>query len=200
MTKDERTRLLLPFTQDIDLDALRYAVQLARSCQATLLPLALIPLSEEQWAEGPRLEAIEQANDFLEAVKYIAERVGVVLEPHEMSTRDVVRSLSVFAQEMMYEAILLFLHHGTTVLLPPEVVHHLLDQAPCTLCLVRLQPTGRTGPVQTLLKWGSGRLRSWRGRREEVHPLQRHAVPGGQMLILSNGRMTTHAEQEGKKA
>jgi hypothetical protein len=68
------TRLLLPFTQDIDLGALEYAVQLARSCQATLLPLALIPLSEEQWAEGPRLEAIEQANDFLEAVKYIEER------------------------------------------------------------------------------------------------------------------------------
>lgn len=194
------TRLLLPFTQDIDLDALRYALQLARSCQATLIPLALIPLPQEQWAEGPRLEAIEQANDFLEAVKYIAERIGVELEPYEMSTRDVVRSLSVFAQEMMCEAILLFLHHGTTVLLPPEVVHGLQDQAPCTLCLVRLQPMDRTGPVQTLLKWGSDRLRNWRGRKEKVHPLQRHAVPGGQMLILSNGHVTPHAEQEGKKA
>lgn len=190
-------RLLLPFTQDIDLGALAYAVQFARRCKATLIPLALLPLSEEQWAEGPRLEAIEQANDFLEAVKYIAARAGVVVEPHEMYTRDVVRSLSVFAQEMMCEGILLFLQRGTTVLLPPEVMHRLLKQAPCTLCLVRLQPTVRTGPVQRLLKWGSDRLRSWRGRREEAHPLQRHAVPGGEMMTLSNGRVTTHAEQEG---
>lgn len=198
MTKS--TRLLLPFTQDMDLGALEYAVQFARRCKATLIPLALIPLSEEQWAEGPRLEAIEQANDFLEAVKYIAARAGVVVESHEMYTRDVVRSLSVFAQEMMCEGILLFLQHGTTVLLPPEVVRRLLKQAPCTLWIVRLQPANRTGPVQTLLKWGSDQLRRRLGHREEAHPLPGHAVPAGEMITLSNGRVTTHTEQEGKES
>jgi hypothetical protein len=194
------TRLLLPFTQDIDLGALEYAVQLARSCQATLLPLALIPLSEEQWAEGPRLEAIEQANDFLEAVKSIAARVGVVVEPHEMSTRDVVRSLSAFAKEMICEGILLFLQRGTTLLLPPEIVRLLLKQEPCTLWVVRLQPAVRTRPVQTLLKWCSDRIRRRLGHREEAHPLQRHAVPAGEMITLSNGSVTTHTEQEGKES
>lgn len=159
------TRFLLPFTQGIDLGVLEYAVQFARSCQATLIPLALIPLSGQQWAKGPRLEAIEQANDFLEAVKYKAERAGVVVEPCEMGTRDVVRSLNVFAQEMMCEGILLFLRDGTTVLLPPEVVKRLLEQATCRLCLVRLQPKDRTGPVQTLLKRCSDCIRRWRGHQ-----------------------------------
>lgn len=190
-------RLLLPFTQEIDLGALEYAVQFARRCKATLIPLALIPLSEEQWAQGPRLEAIEQANDFLETVEYLAARAGVVIEPYEMSTRDVARSLNVFAQEMMCEGLLLFLRGGTTVLLPPEVVLRLLRQTSCTLCLVRLQSRVRAGPVQTLLKWGSDRIRRWRGCREDAHPLQRHAVPGGEMVTFSNGRVTTHAEQEG---
>jgi hypothetical protein len=192
--------LLLPFTQDIDLDALEYAVQLARGCQATLIPLALIPLSEEQWAEGPRLEAIEQANDFLEAVKYIAERAKVVVEPHEMYTRDVVRSLSVFAQEMMCEGILLFLQQGTTVLLPPEVMRRLLKRAPCTLGIVRLQPANKTGPVRRLLTWGYDQLRRRLGHWEQAHSLPGHAVPTGEMMTRSNGGVTTHAEQEGKEA
>jgi len=192
------TRFLLPFTQGIDLGALEYAVQFARSCQAKLIPLALIPLSEQQWAKGPRLEAIEQANDFLEAVKYKAERAEVVVEPCEMGTRDVVRSLNMFAQEMMCEGMLLFLRGGTTVLLPPEVVKRLLEQATCRMYLVRLQPKDRPGPVQTLLKWCSNCICRWRGHREGALPLQGHAFPAGEMITFSNGLVTTRAEQEGK--
>src|SRR5258708_17601195 len=125
------TRILLPFTQDLDLGALECAVQFARKCHAILVPLALLPLSEHQWTHDPRLEAIEQAVDFLEAVRYKATRTGVPIEPYDMQTRDVVRSIRAFAQEMMCEGTLLFLQRGATVLLPPAVVRGLLEQSPC---------------------------------------------------------------------
>jgi len=191
------TRFLLPFTQCLDMGALAYAVQFSRRRRARLVPLALIPLTEQQWAKGPRLEAIEQANDFLEAVKYKAARAGVLVEPYEMCTRDVVRCISLFAQEMMCEGILLFLQGGTTVLLPPDVVKRLLGQATSKRYVVRLQPMDRKGPVQTLLKRSSDRIRRWRGHRKEAQPLQEHTVPAGEMIILVNGLAMTRAEQEG---
>ncbi|SRR6266849_1982234 len=180
------TRFLLPFTQNIDLGALAYAMQFAKRRQATLVPLALIPLSEQQWAKEPRLEAIEQANDFLEAVKDQAAPVGVVVEPYAMETREVVRSISLFAQEMLCEGILLFLRGGTTVLLPHEVIKRLFEQVPCTLCLVRLHPTDRTRPVQRLLQWGFDCIRRRLGHQEEAH-----TVPAGKMITLSHGDVPT---------
>lgn len=180
------THFLLPFTQNIDLEALAYAMQFAKKRQATLVPLALIPLSEQQWAKEPRLEAIEQANDFLEAVKDQAALVGVEVELCAMETYEVVRSISLFAQEMLCEGILLFLQSGTTVLLPPEVVKRLFEQVPCTLCLVRLHPTDRTRPVQRLLQWGLGCICRKLGLREEAH-----AVPDSKMMTLSHGDVMT---------
>lgn len=177
------TRILLPFTQDLDLGALEYAVQFARACRAILVPLALLPLSTQQWEQGPRLEAMEQANDFLEAVRYKAIRAGVPLEPCDLQTRDVGQSIRLFAQEMMCKGILLFLQGEATVLLSPEVVNSLLEQAPCTRYFVRLQPTARTGPLSTLLK----RWRIWRrprqGQQAGSVPLQGPPVPGGDRLI-----------------
>ncbi len=174
------TRFLLPFTQNIDLGALAYAMQFAKRRQATLVPLALIPLSEQHWAKEPGLEAIEQANDDQ------AAPVGVVVELYVMETREVVRSISLFAQEVLCEGILLFLRGGTTVLLPPEVVKRLLEQVPCTLCLVRLHPTDRTSPVQRLLQWGFDCIRRRLGHQEEAR-----AVPAGKRITLSHGDVPT---------
>jgi hypothetical protein len=72
------THFLLPFTKKIDMAAPAYAVHFAKQHQAPLVPLALILLSGQRGAAGPRLEAIEQANDFLEAVKYQTARIGAV--------------------------------------------------------------------------------------------------------------------------
>ncbi len=177
------TRILLPFTQDLDLGALECAVQFARKCHAILVPLALLPLSEHQWTHDPRLEAIEQAVDFLEAVRYKATRTGVPIEPYDMQTRDVVRSIRAFAQEMMCEGTLLFLQRGATVLLPPAVVRGLLEQSPCKCYLVRLQPTTRTGRLSTLLKRCLNWMRQWQGQQEGAQPMQGSAVPGGELLI-----------------
>ncbi|HZR42552.1 MAG TPA: hypothetical protein VFB12_20695 [Ktedonobacteraceae bacterium] len=149
----------------------------AKRCQATLIPLALIPLTAQQWEKGPRLEAIEQANDFLEAVKYKAARVGVLIEPYEMCTSDVVHSISRFAQEMKCEGILLFLQDATAILLPPAVVMRLLMLATSKRSVARLPPTG--SPKLTLLL--PTRYSGWRcrrqGHREERIPLREHSLP-----------------------
>jgi len=141
----------------------------------------MIPLSEQQRAKEPRLEAIEQANDFLEAVKDQAALGGVEVEPCAMETHEVVRSISLFAQEMLCEGILLFLRGGTTVLLPLEVIKRLFEQVPCTLCLVRLHPTDRTRPVQRLLQWGFDCIRRRLGHQEEAQ-----TVPAAKMITLSH--------------
>ena len=176
------TRLLLPFIHGVDMQVLEYAVQFAVSCQATLVPLALIPLSEQQWAKGPRLEAIEQANDFLEAVKYKAIRAGVPVERFDVVTRDAVGSINMFAQEMACEGVLLFLQEGTTPLLRPTIVGQILEQASCTLYLVRLQPKDNMSVVRALLTQCLRWLGRWRGHQEEVSPQQ--ALPAVEMISL----------------
>ena len=162
--------------------ALASAMQFASNSQAAVVSLALLPLSEYLWAKGPCLEAIEQANDFLATTKPQAARVGVVVPCEEMSTHNVVRRISVFAQEMQCERILLFLRGRTTVLLPPEVVKRLLEQVPCTLSIIRLPATDSTGPRQRLLQ--CDRLQRQPRYREEAHALQASPVSAGEMITL----------------
>lgn len=180
----QTTRILLPFTQDLNLGALEYAIQFARSCRAMLIPLILLPLSAHQWMHSPCLEAIEQAVDFLEAVRWKAIRADVPIESYDLQTHDVVRSIRAFAQEMMCEGILLFQQEGAALLLPTEIVKCLLEQAPCKRYLVHLQPSARTGRLSILVQRCLNRIRQWQGqRKKEVLPRRRPSVPGGEMLI-----------------
>lgn len=119
-------RFLLPFIENIDLEALNEAARFARKHRAVLIPLALLPLSEQQWAEGPRLEMVEQANDFLEAIRCQATQARVAIEPCAIETRDAARSIQVFAQEMMCDKIRLFTRESTAVLLPRPIVQQVL--------------------------------------------------------------------------
>lgn len=146
-------RFLLPFTEQIDLEALREAARFARRHKAVLVSLALLPLSERQWVEGPRLEMIEQANDFLEAVRYQASEARVSMEPYTLETHDAVRSIQAFAQEMMCEKILLFLRESATVLLPRSIMRQLLEEVPCSFCLFQLEGRSWMKTVQRLLRW-----------------------------------------------
>ena len=157
-------------------------MQFAGSCQATLVPLALIPLSEQQWAKGPRLEAIEQANDFLEAVKYKAMHAGIPVERFDVVTRDAVQSINMLAQEMACEGVLLFLQGGTTPLLHPTIMGQLLEQTSCMLYLVRLQPKDNMSAVRALLTQCLRWLSRWRGHQEAASPQQ--ALPSGEMISL----------------
>jgi hypothetical protein len=197
----QHTRFLLPFTESIDLGALAYAVQFVRSRQATLVPLALIPLEDAQRAKGPRLEAIEQANDFLQAVTYQAKRAGVPIEPYVSETRNVMRSIVLFSQELLCEGVLLFLRGGTTRLLSADIVTDLVEQEPCLLCLVRLFPSVRAGAVPTLLAWCSKLISRMTGRSETPSPRLAQAVPAGELItLLPARRPPSLLVQEGKGA
>lgn len=151
-------RFLLPFIEQIDLEALAEAARFARKYRAVLIVLALLPLSEEQWAEGPRLEMIEQGNDFLEAMRYHATEARVTIEPYAIETRDPVRSIQAFAQEMMCEKILLFMRESTTVLLPLPIVQQILEEAPCSFGLFHLEGRSGAKPVQKLMHWVTSHL------------------------------------------
>src|SRR2546427_1029655 len=101
------TRLLLPFTYGIEMDVLEYAVLLAKQCQATLVPLALLAVPAGRWSKGVRLEQVQQAKDFLEAVRHKAERHAVPLERFEVVTSDVVQSISVLMQQLACDGMVL---------------------------------------------------------------------------------------------
>jgi len=154
------TRLLLPFTEQLDIEALAFAVRYASSYQATLVPLALIPLTKRQWVQGPRLEAIEQASDFLEALTSQAQDAGVSVEPYTSETRDTMHTIGNCAQELHCEEVLLFQRGKTTPLVAPALVTALLAQQACTLRLVRLAPTLRARIAPALRSWRAHTLRS----------------------------------------
>ena len=151
------TRLLLPFTEAIDALALSYAVQLAEQYGATLVPLALIPVKV---GKGPRLEYIQQAQDFLVLIQRKAKRQGVPIQTSQIYTHDVVRSIEAFAGEMNCEAVLLFISNTSEVLLGRTVVRTLVDRSICNMHMILLPEKRRrnssNNPVHVpLLKRGS---------------------------------------------
>ena len=79
--------------------AIEQAILLAKSLEATLIPLSVIHVPQEGRSRGARLEHIQQSKDFLEAVKYKAARYGVPVERYEVFTADIVQSINIVANE-----------------------------------------------------------------------------------------------------
>ncbi|MEO7021646.1 MAG: universal stress protein [Ktedonobacteraceae bacterium] len=132
---DATTRLLLPFTEEIDPLALDYAVQIAKQHQATLVLLALIPVRSQR---NVRMELIQQAQDFLVLTNRKASRQGVPIEMTQLYTRDAVRSIEAFASEMHCEAVLLFLYNTCEVLLGYAESSALVDHGVCNVHVIIL--------------------------------------------------------------
>jgi hypothetical protein len=144
-------RLLLPFTHGVDTQAIDSAVLLAKSHGAILVPLSLICLSGTR---GARLEHIQQSKDFLEVVRHKAGRLGVPVEPVELSTRNAVQSTGLFAREMACAGILLFLREGAGVLLDTDEVKQVLQHESVSLYLVCLQAKeGMGSRLRRLSRW-----------------------------------------------
>ena len=149
-------RLLLPFTHGVDTQAIDFAVLLAKSQGAILVPLSLIRLSGTR---GARLEHIQQSKDFLEVVRHKAGRLGVPVEPVELSTPDAVQSTGLFAREMACAGILLFLRQGAGVLLDTGEVKQVLEHKSVPLYLVRMPAkVGMGSRLRRLSRWLQGRL------------------------------------------
>jgi hypothetical protein len=154
------TRLLLPFTQGVEMEALDSAVLLAKACQATLVALALILVPAKRRRPEPRLEHVMQAKDFLEAVRWKAARHGVPIERCEVFTEDVVRSIDVLTKSLECRGMVLFVREGRGVLLSIDEIACVVEQVDCTGYIVHLEAQIRP-LLYSLLKrfsWFSSRL------------------------------------------
>jgi len=152
-------RWLLPFTHGVDMRAIEYAVRLAESAGATLVPVSLISAPPK----GARLEHIQQSKDFLEAVQHKAERFQVPVERYEVFTADVIQSLTTLVHERRCEGIVLVTGGEHSRLLRDEEIKHLLIKPPAALVLIRLSAPIGLAPAPSLrarfFSWWCGRLR-----------------------------------------
>ena len=103
----EQQRFLLPFTYDVDVQALHSVLQLAKIHNAKLVALALIPLAEQQRPENVRLESIQQIQDFLEVLHTQAEIHAVQIEAYELYTHNVLESIYDYTRRLHCQRILL---------------------------------------------------------------------------------------------
>jgi len=121
-------RLLLPFTDEIQEEAIDAALMVAQRCGATLVPLSLIRLPDMAETEYARLERRCQIHMFQDIVRRRAALMKVPVEGIACSTRNVRHSIHLFAQEMKCVGILLFTHEGTGVLLDTNEVKQVVEQ------------------------------------------------------------------------
>ena len=177
------TRLLLPFTHGVDMFAIEQAILLAKSLEATLVPLSVIYVPQEGRSRGARLEHIQQSKDFLEAVKYKAARYGVPVERFEVFTADIVQSINIVAKEQRCEGILLFVRGKKGVLLQADEIKRLMETMVCKLYVLYMQSNGNKGAGQTFREHLSNWLsRRKRGQQEVLIELQ---ISSEEMLMSS---------------
>ena len=157
------TRFLLPFVYGVDKFAIEQAILLAKSYQATLVPLVLIHVPEERRKKGVRLEYLQQSKDFLETVKQKAEWYSVQIEKLEVFTSDVVQSINLVASEMECEGILLFVNHKGGILLELHEIKHLMEMPMRRLYVLRLPTNERVNFAHELRRhfsrWLNGESR-----------------------------------------
>ena len=155
------TRFLLPFVHGVDKFAIEQAILLAKSHQATLVPLVLIHVPEERRKKGVRLEYLQQSKDFLETVKQKAEWYSVQIERLEVFTSDVVQSINLVASEMECEGILLFVNHKGGILLELHEIKCLMEMPMRRLYVLRLPTNERVNFALELRRhfsrWLNGR-------------------------------------------
>ena len=183
------TRLLLPFTHGVDLDVLEYAVLLAKNRNATLIPLALIYVPESLRSKGARLEHIQQAKDFLEAMRHKAAKHSVSVERFEVFTSDVVQSIDVLVRQMECEGILLFARGGDGILLSAEEVEQIMKKIDCKLYIMHLPPKENKKFLRMLFS----HLSNWLPRRQKRQDKQLLAQEIPEEKVRQESALSTHA-------
>lgn len=131
-----KVRLLLPFTYGVRTDALEYAVLMAQSRNAILVPLSLI---NERGGKGARLEDIQQSRDFLATIGYKALKHGVEIEQKEIYTADPVASIRECMRTMNCDGLLLLVEEGKGILLQTVEVKHVMASVSSPVHVIRMQ-------------------------------------------------------------
>ena len=162
-------RWLLPFTSGVDMRAIDYAISLAESAGATLVPVSLVSAP----SKGARLEHIQQSKDFLEATLHIAERYQVPVERYEVFTADVQHSIKTLVVEMSCDGMILVTSGEHTCLMQDEEVKRLLIKPPAALVIIRLP--ARSSIRLPLAERGGARFFPWLRRRQEQQKAGLHA-------------------------
>ncbi len=135
----KKSRLLLPFMHGVNPLVIEYAVSLAKSKNAILVPLALIKIPKNGKKQAARLEHIEQAQDFLMLVQREATLQGVPVELVEIFTGDVVGSVNTYIQSNLCEGILFFMQNGKSMLLQQLHIQKIIEQAAIDHTLIHVQ-------------------------------------------------------------
>lgn len=147
-------RWLLPFTYGIDLHAIGSVMNLAEAAGAMPVAVALLERPTRPGKRGVRLEDIQQATDFLEAVNNQATRLGVPVERHKVVTHDIVKSLTTLIAELGCEAIVLVSRKGEEIFLEAHQFKQVLEAPPAPLVLLRLTARATSqSPWKRLLAW-----------------------------------------------
>ncbi len=139
----QKIRLLLPFTQGVHADALEYAVLMAQSRNAVLVPLSIIQVSNECGAKGARLEYIQQSQDFLAAVESNALKHGVEIEAKEAKevyALDAVACIRESIHSLHCDGVLLLVENGKGVLLHTSEVKRVITSVTSQVHLIHIQP------------------------------------------------------------
>ena len=161
-------RWLLPFTFGVDIHAIDYAVSLAQSAGATLVPVSLVSAP----SRGARLEHIQQSKDFLEAVQQKAERQRVPVERYEVFTRNALQSIRMLVSEMPCDGIILVTGGEHSCLMQDEEVKRLLIAPPASLVLIRLPAHTRLVPQSHLVPRFFSWLRRLREQQERMWQIE----------------------------
>ncbi len=103
----EQNRYLLPFTCDVDIQAIRSALVLAKVHNAKLVALVLLPLSQQQSPDNVRLEHLQQAQDFLSVLETQAAIQAVPVELHTDYTYDISESISYYRKQLGCQRVLI---------------------------------------------------------------------------------------------
>ena len=164
------TRLLLPFVHGVDKFAIEQAILLAKSHQATLVPLALIHVPEECRTKGVRLENMQQSMDFLETVKQKADWYAVPVEKIEVFTSQLVQSINFVACEKECEGILLFQNPKGGILLQENDITRLIEMPARKLYVTHLPTIEHMSFIRVLRQRFSQWIHARSERQEEPVP------------------------------
>ncbi len=121
----EQNRYLLPFTCDVDIQAIRSALVLAKVHNAKLVALALHPLPMSQGPETIRLEHLQQAQDFLSVLETQAAIQSVPVELYTDTTHDISATISYYTKSMRCQRVILSYEGEKTHLLHPYEAQYL---------------------------------------------------------------------------
>ncbi|MBX5455429.1 MAG: universal stress protein [Thermogemmatispora sp.] len=147
-------RWLLPFSWEVDVEAIDAIMRLAALEGASLIALSLLPGATTRSPCKLRAEHWQQSQDFLEVVRWKRQRYRVKGEAYELLTNDVGQSIVSFAHEFACDRVLVIRRPHGDALLPASQVQRLVRERLVPLMLFYLpEQSEGLSLIQRLCAW-----------------------------------------------